>query len=73
MESASSNAFQNSGLCMKNLRSLVHFFGAGGRHYPKLSSEFEKPMASPDIFMLMYFLDRRVGYERSFLSFLLEN
>ena len=66
MESVSSNAFQNRGLCIKNLRSLVHFFGARGRHYRKLSSEFEKPMESRDIFMSMYFVDLRVGYERSF-------
>ena len=66
MESVSSNAFQNRGLCIKNVRRLVHFFGARRRHYPKLSSEFEKPMASRDIFMSMYFVDLRVGYERSF-------
>ena len=56
-------------LRIKNLCSLVHFFGAGGSHHHKLSSEFGEPMASRDIFMLVYFLDLRVGYECSFCCF----
>lgn len=48
-------------------------FKTGVAIYPKPSSEFEKPMALRDIFVLMHFLNLRVGYERSFLSFLLEN
>jgi len=53
MASVSSNAFQNRGLCIKNLRILALLSVATGRHYPKLSFEFEKPMESRDIFVLI--------------------